>query len=39
VAEELHRKGICLPVHHGLTSCDIDEISEIIRRVHSGVGV
>jgi perosamine synthetase len=38
VAEELHRKGICLPVHHGLTSCDIDEISEIIRRVHSGVG-
>jgi perosamine synthetase len=36
VAEELYRNGICLPVHQGLTSSDIDEISEIIREVHTG---
>jgi perosamine synthetase len=33
VAEELYKKGICLPVHLGLTSSLIDEISEIIRDV------
>jgi perosamine synthetase len=37
VAEELYTKGICLPVHQGLASSDIDEISEIIRKVHSGL--
>jgi len=37
VAEELYKKGICLPVHQGLTSSEIDQISEIIRKVHSGV--
>jgi perosamine synthetase len=38
VAEELYRKGICLPVHLGLAPNDIDEISQIIRKVHSGLG-
>lgn len=37
VAEELYMKGICLPVHQGLTSSDIDEISEIISKVHRGL--
>ena len=37
VAEELYRKGICLPVHQGLTSSEIDQISEIISKVHSGL--
>ena len=36
VAEELYRKGICLPVHQGLSSSDIDEICEIIRN-HSSL--
>src|SRR6185312_3376536 len=36
VAEELYEKGICLPVHPGLAPSDIDEISEIIRKVHTG---
>jgi perosamine synthetase len=34
VSEELYRKGICLPVHTGLTTAEIDEVSEIIRKVH-----
>jgi perosamine synthetase len=34
VAEDLYRKGICLPIHPDLTSDDIDEISAIIREVH-----
>jgi perosamine synthetase len=37
VAEELYTKGICLPVHQGLTSSEIDQISEIVRAVHSGL--
>jgi perosamine synthetase len=37
VAEELYRKGICLPVHQGLNSSEIDQISEIISKVHSGL--
>ena len=37
VAEELYKKGICLPVHQGLTSSDIDDMSEIISKVHSGL--
>jgi perosamine synthetase len=36
VAEQLYETGICLPVHQGLTLSEIDEISEIIREVHSG---
>jgi len=35
VAEELSEKGLCLPVHHGLTDGDIDEICGIIRDVHN----
>ena len=35
VAEDLYAKGVCLPIHLGLSSADIDEISDIIRRVHS----
>jgi perosamine synthetase len=35
VAEELYMKGICLPIHHGVTPSDIDEISQIIRDVHN----
>lgn len=34
VAEELHSKGICLPVHLELTDSDIDEICEVIRATH-----
>lgn len=34
VAEELYSKGLCLPVHLGLTDSDIDEICEIIRATH-----
>jgi perosamine synthetase len=34
VAEELYSKGICLPVHQGLTPADIDQISQIIGDVH-----
>lgn len=34
VAENLYRQGICLPVHPSLTPDDVDEISEIIRKVH-----
>ncbi|HEY7052897.1 MAG TPA: DegT/DnrJ/EryC1/StrS family aminotransferase [Mycobacterium sp.] len=37
VAEELYSKGICLPVHQGLSSSNIDEISEIVIKVHSGL--
>jgi perosamine synthetase len=37
VAEELYDKGVCLPVHQGLTSSEIDEISEIVRTVHDGL--
>jgi perosamine synthetase len=37
VAEELYDKGICLPVHLGLSSSDIDQICDIIRKVHSGL--
>ena len=37
VAEELYRTGICLPVHQGVHSSDIDEMCEIIRKVHSGL--
>ena len=35
VAEELYEQGVCLPVHQGLTIADIDEISAIVRVVHS----
>jgi len=35
VSEELSQKGLCLPVHHGLTDGDIDEICGIIRDVHT----
>ncbi len=35
VAEELSQKGLCLPVHHSLTSEDIDGICNIIRDVHT----
>jgi perosamine synthetase len=35
VSEDLYRRGICLPVHHGLTEADIDEVSEIIRKAHT----
>jgi perosamine synthetase len=35
VAEELYRTGICLPVHHGVSASDIDEITEIIRDAHN----
>lgn len=31
VAESLYARGICLPVHGGLTEADIDEVSETIR--------
>lgn len=34
IADELYANGICLPVHQGVTPADIDEMSEIIRRVH-----
>ena len=34
VAEKLAADGICLPVHRGLTPTDIDEMSDIIRKVH-----
>lgn len=34
VAEELSAKGLCLPVHHGLSDADIDGICAIIRDVH-----
>lgn len=36
VAERLYAQGTCLPVHGGLTPGDIDEISEIVRRVQQG---
>lgn len=36
VAEELYRKGLCLPVHQGLRPSEIDQISGIIRDVHVG---
>ena len=35
VAEELYRTGLCLPVHQGLTMGEIDQISDIIRKVHA----
>lgn len=35
IAEELHRTGICLPVHSGVSDHDIDEISDIVRSVHT----
>jgi perosamine synthetase len=35
VAEAISQNGICLPVHLGLTPTDIDEISHIVRDVHS----
>jgi perosamine synthetase len=35
VADELYRSGVCLPVHQGLSESDIDEITGIIRKVHS----
>jgi perosamine synthetase len=35
VAETISQNGICLPVHLGLTPTDIEEISHIIRKVHS----
>ena len=35
VAEELYEKGVCLPVHQDLTPADIDDISAIVRAVHS----
>jgi perosamine synthetase len=34
VAEELSAKGLCLPVHQGLSDADIDWICGIIRDVH-----
>jgi perosamine synthetase len=34
VAEELSAKGLCLPVHNGLSDADIDGICAIIRDVH-----
>lgn len=34
VSEELSEKGVCLPVHQGLTAEDIDGICDIIRHVH-----
>lgn len=34
VAEELYVKGLCLPVHMGLTESDVDEICGIVRDVH-----
>lgn len=34
-SEVLYRTGICLPVHQGLTESEIDEITEIIRDVHT----
>jgi perosamine synthetase len=36
VAERLSREGICLPVHRGLTSTDVDDMCDIIRKVHGG---
>lgn len=32
VAEELHRDGLCLPIHTGITDADIDEICQIVRK-------
>ena len=37
VAEELYKKGICLPIHPGLTESDIDGICEVIREVHGAL--
>jgi perosamine synthetase len=37
VAEELYEKGVCLPVHQDLTPADVDDISAIVRAVHSGI--
>ena len=34
VSEELYAKGLCLPVHTGLSDADIDEICGVIRGVH-----
>lgn len=34
-SEELYRTGICLPVHQGLTASEIDQITGIIREVHT----
>lgn len=34
VAEDLYAQGLCLPVHADLTMSDIDEISQIILKVH-----
>ncbi len=35
VSEELSAKGVCLPVHLGLTESRIDEICDIVREVHA----
>lgn len=35
VAENLYAKGLCLPVHMGLTDADVDEICTVIAEVHS----
>lgn len=34
VAEKLYEQGACLPIHVGLTTSDIDEISDIIAKTH-----
>lgn len=35
VSENLYGQGLCLPVHADLTMSDIDEISQIILKVHA----
>jgi len=35
VADSLYADGVLLPVHHAVSDCDVDEICEIVRKVHS----
>jgi perosamine synthetase len=38
VAEMLHERGLCLPIHHHITDPDIDEIVGVIRRFFNADG-
>jgi dTDP-4-amino-4,6-dideoxygalactose transaminase len=35
VAEDLFRRGLCLPSGTGMTEADIDRVAEVIQRVHA----